>query len=1404
MGYPYAPNSPVWSSDEASPYYSPASQYGSLAVAAGLTAGGIYASRKAQVSASGLTVFDLVQAHVRVISEASPFAILNTFRTAEFMSSLSSPAMKGMTAGVGGEFTYNYESEFLKGKETRDYLRRLAGDEAFKKAGIDLDLSSDFEVQYRQKKGDIKGTLFARTVQKGQLGQPDIKGQFVQVAKDLTAMEKTPYETVSPTGVKTTNIKSINPAAFGVLQQMGFTEELGPYAESTAGRLFTEYGANDRFIQGKGLLPVRLKDLPGGVLAFEMNRPNRLLRDTFDQIPILGDIAEKVARAAGITTEIQTGNAAKMFGRFGLFAGKIGLGIMGIQQIDWFRRNYELPGEMIASGAVSVGAAALTQRVIKSGSPKTAAMVGVASFFGQMLLPGFDQGVFQGIATTATKAHIAASAIGSVTLMNTYRRTVEGLLPGFTGMEVGALAGLGLVGLSVSKNRIFDKLSDKVKDQIGLRGFAGLDSSQLPLTQNQMQGRVIGENIFNYLNNQPTQDSFLFELDKRGIINLQQELQDLGFYNKITNQDYSDLGRVGRTRLAQSIYTKASAALGAEGSIGVMKQLHTYFEQGISEHRDALRSNSPINASYVQRLNEIESKYNFGSGLTFGQRAQRAAERFGATLVHSFFGSSLESEEIKNIQKISGYRPKLGRLGTLFATGFLAHQLLTGGLLGSMEDPSELAAVYSGREKVAVKRGRWWEGGGTPFEGGEVEYYRPHAYVDLMTRSRQKAVWGRNEDEISPIRKFFLKNFTYYIEETNYHNRPYPITGAAFEDIPVIGGILSATLGRLVKPAKLMHTSEYMRMGSDGNIEFLHRAQQDDPSLELGGKTPGVPTSPYSLGIVAAQTQYQYRELAGLTGFATNTIQQALTGTQTFGTQRPIMASAGSMTDPGEAFWDLNLGGGLFTTEALRRFFPNKQSEVEEYNPLLNRMPYWMPDRFKYGDPYRNVKQGYMRMPGAGYEALHPELAGFSMEEYPDIYKYSILADVAPMSKEFMQVRERMYQRRSQEITTDAENALMDSIDNLYNQRMRKADFDYVDKNAIEIPVASSASQYVYEQVQKGVRKGVAPVEYMIPAGFRPVQKILSDRDMIEEYEYGRMYGSQFAFWDKPMRDWFRPAFYSAANLLGFEGKPVWRQEVDDTQQYFDQLEFQKRMMLAQQASMMGDNEAARRNYIEANKTRFGINPQASAMSIYMSLPEADKKFFDAFSSTQNAAERERIMEMIPADQVALYQSIWKRVDEGDSSLYRGSIADYDVNQLNRKFHELQSQGVSGPRPPVDWIGWRDDVQLDDIQLKYIESMGKEIHDYGFWESQRRDLARKEYLQGSEEFLNVPGRLSPFGPVGKLYHASKISPDQRLPMESSGFLIEGGYQRPSSQLYYNDNRSGEYSNYINGMLNDVR
>ena len=131
----------------------------------------------------------------------------------------------------------------------------------------------------------------------------------------------------------------------------------------------------------------------------------------------------------------------------------------------------------------------------------------------------------------------------------------------------------------------------------------------------------------------------------------------------------------------------------------------------------------------------------------------------GAKTYHAFFGASLAGEEYEEGVKKLGQGTHLRRAGTLLFAGLLGHQLITGGLFGSMEDPDELKDIYEGKKLVEIKRGRFWEGGGTPYRGMETNYFRPHQHHLLMTKAYEKSVWGDDHDLYNPITKFFLKNF---------------------------------------------------------------------------------------------------------------------------------------------------------------------------------------------------------------------------------------------------------------------------------------------------------------------------------------------------------------------------------------------------------------------------------------------------------------------------------------------------------------------------------------------------------------------------------------------------------------------------------------------------------------------
>ena len=1335
----YGPPNPYWSSDEYSPHTSPALRVMGLTMGVGALGAGLYFAKNKQTG-ENLTALDMVQNTLRRYGHSSPFALLNTFRSAEFLSpfvstgSLGIPLKESLLEPGKKVFQYLYEPNYLKREETQKYLFKLFEGLEEKLFGKGSEVKFNFgmfedeiELVFESDPKKSEGKAFLRRRDTGETFVFHERASLFEISE--TEASKADYK------IRTKS----NTAFYAINQASGLVDDFGQMVDGDAEKSVDQiFRARDK-VEGPNVLPQkRFAIMPSPTTkegasvftrafpAFGMERLNRLLLSTFEQIPILGSFSGAIDRAFGFDFKVKSGTASKQFARYGLRAGAVGAALIGIEQLDYYRRNIDGIGDVAVSGLFSLGIASGYKRIANA-TPVAAAAVGAAAFVGQMILPGFEEGMFPGIATIGVNLDVATTAIGEVTFANSYRRFVEGIAPGISEPTVGVFVGAGLaiasgMGRDPISSKIFRRLSEEQK------GFLFGQKSEL----------AKASMIEVPFNARRLQDINLHKLSKgeflteggRSILG-DKFLKEVSGFKYDPSIEKTTVRE--RMRVKNEFFAAARKVAGEEGVNVLEKELSQVYSKSLAERKELYTGSNILNTSYLRQVEEIDRMDVSG--------IEKGIRKTFSKLSHAFFGASFQGEEFIENAKRQNVRSRLGRFPLLVAAGLLAQQFVTGGLLGSLKTADEKAAEYSGKKLVDVRRGRWWEGGGTPFEGRDIMYHRPHAYAQLMSRSRQKAIFGEDEDEISPIGKFFLKNFTYEIERRNYYERPYPITGAAFEDIPVIGGILAASIGQIIKPTKLMHAEEFLRVGPSGEIQYKNPEEIDAPAYSLGGKGFGRPDSPHSLPNVLGNLQYQFRELEGLTGWAKNMFTKFFTGEETFGIQRPVMESASMMASVNKDFWDMELGGALLLSEPLRRFLPKERSMINKYNPITNMMPSWLPERFHYGDPYRNIGSGSVRLPGPGYAALHPELKGLSPEEYPDLYKYRILSDVAPTSREFKQLREGMYRRRAEGSLSQKEAMLMDEADKMLNQRMVYQDFQ-PNERAIEVPFVSAAGRSIIGGGIDILKDTISPMEYMVPMGFRPSQKLLDYSNPIDQYEYQRLYGTMFSFWDKPIRDWFRPAFYSAAHAMGYDGNPAHRQRANEVNEHFDKLEFYKQMQLASQAEARGDRRAKEKHLYEASRTRYGINPQASAMAIYQSLPAGEKEFFDAFSAAKGR-ERERILEMVPRDQAALYKNLYDRIDRGDRSLYPGSERQVDEAFLTQRFYDLEGHFESRSLPNEDWVGWQEDADLNDIKVRYADRIGMDLYDLDMYQSKLRAQSRRGYLDGATDQLmmgrNIPG-----------------------------------------------------------------
>lgn len=342
------------------------------------------------------------------------------------------------------------------------------------------------------------------------------------------------------------------------------------------------------------------------------------------------------------------------------------------------------------------------------------------------------------------------------------------------------------------------------------------------------------------------------------------------------------------------------------------------------------------------------------------------------------------------------------------------------GMLGDRKTADERRRIYSGEQLVAVRQGRFWEMGPTEWKGGRIKYFRQHWFASMKAHAEDASLYGSEKEKwahnpfLHPFKYF---RDPYYLEKKHYEDRPYPITSPAFSDVPLVGPLLAATIGKFIKPVVRMHTEEWQA----GDDYSLFGARLDPRSKELGLAAPTPKDEFSSPSHILHKEIHIVADLVGMPGFIAKSLHERFfphhdLGKETFleGSRNMTSASRryyekefGAMAGPNPSGNEMEPYG---YSEAIRRFI-QPEHELKKVNPLRNKMPSWIPgsdymQNFHQGDPYASIAEGFARLPGEGYAALHPELKGLNAEDYPTMDKFKILADIAPYSKQFSKYRD--------------------------------------------------------------------------------------------------------------------------------------------------------------------------------------------------------------------------------------------------------------------------------------------------------------------------------------------------------------------------------------------------------------
>lgn len=199
------------------------------------------------------------------------------------------------------------------------------------------------------------------------------------------------------------------------------------------------------------------------------------------------------------------------------------------------------------------------------------------------------------------------------------------------------------------------------------------------------------------------------------------------------------------------------------------------------------------------------------------------------------------------------------------------------------------------------------------------------------------------------------------------------------------------------------------------NRETEMNRTPDGMSMEYA---PTMLNAPNAMNNVLGNLYYNTTEMAGYYGF----LSQTVTGEQQ---NAPKIADASEMTSMSRQFWDMNIGNlGGDANEIFRRFVPRDTNLGNNYNPIPNTMPSWMPGSdyftdYQHGDPYTKIKNGEARLPGEGYERLYE----MDQEAIEDAMKLEI--GPSSIGRSVEEIRDHMLRR--DEIEEDEDKFVTDA-----------------------------------------------------------------------------------------------------------------------------------------------------------------------------------------------------------------------------------------------------------------------------------------------------------------------------------------------------------------------------------------
>lgn len=284
---------------------------------------------------------------------------------------------------------------------------------------------------------------------------------------------------------------------------------------------------------------------------------------------------------------------------------------------------------------------------------------------------------------------------------------------------------------------------------------------------------------------------------------------------------------------------------------------------------------------------------------------------------HDIFQEMTGTSPLKGLARAGIVEPRIQAAGLAEAAGLQPRMARAAEIMGFDNLPLSRTKEEERKRweegEVAIRRGRWWPLGNTPFRGQRIEYFMPNWYRRLEARDeRTSMLYGSTPERLwynwGPGK--FMD--PYHWESKWYTERPYPVTGEMFTGPwgPVTS-FLNLTVGSALKPRQAMHEQELEEAMQQGGVgvptalgmqpsiaEIYNRGRLNiTHMMTMSGMMGygGAPTTPVisPVGVPGTTSQATKRQLAFLNQYYT-TVADMPVATTGMGT--PVVTGASGKT----------------------------------------------------------------------------------------------------------------------------------------------------------------------------------------------------------------------------------------------------------------------------------------------------------------------------------------------------------------------------------------------------------------------------------------------------------------------------------------------------------------------------